>query len=150
MKNNGGNVNGAVFFCQRIDPDQDTNRRLLEKELGSRIRFFPLPCSGRIDVLHLLRAIEAGADKVYVIACPEGSCRYGQGNIRARKRVAYARQLIAEGGYSPEALELVIAPETGPLSIDQLTRRLLGCAIPDDGVDSPAVFEKRIETVAVR
>ena len=50
-------VNVSIFFCQQLDPDQDANRRVLEKELGSRVKFFPLPCSGRIEFLHFLRAL---------------------------------------------------------------------------------------------
>ena len=83
----------SIFFCQQLDPEQDINRRSLEKELGEGIRFFPLPCSGRIDPLHLMRALESGADKVYLVTCPEGACRYREGNIRATKRIAYTQGL---------------------------------------------------------
>ncbi|OPY68627.1 MAG: Methyl-viologen-reducing hydrogenase, delta subunit [Syntrophorhabdaceae bacterium PtaU1.Bin034] len=121
--NNSGNV--TIFFCRQIDPDQDVNRRHLEKELGSRIKFFPLPCSGRIEALHFLKALEAGARKVYLIACPDGACRYGQGNLRARKRLDYARKLIAEIGLSGDRLEIVTAPRTLPVSIDAVARQIL-------------------------
>ena len=100
-------LNVSIFFCQQLDPEQDTNRRVLEKELGSRVKFFPLPCSGRIEPLHFLRALEAGADLVYLITCPEKVCRYQQGNLRAWKRIAYARKLIEEIGLDPERLVLV-------------------------------------------
>lgn len=114
----------AIFFCQRIDADQDVNRRPLEKTLGSRISFFPLPCSGRIEPLHLMRALESGADKVYVVTCPEGACRYREGNIRAKKRLAYAQGLIEEIGLAKDRLELIQVPaET--TTIAQLARELL-------------------------
>ena len=35
-----------------------------------------------------LKAFEAGADAVAVLACPEETCRYVQGNLRAKRRVA--------------------------------------------------------------
>ena len=148
MKNNGAAVKAAIFFCQRIDPDQDRNRRLLEKEFGPQIKFFPLPCSGRIEVLHLLKALETGAGKVYVITCPEGACRYGQGNARAKKRVGYAKALVQEIGLSPECIELVIAPEADTLSIDGFTRQLLGLDIPAAG-NGPARAVKRSGTAVV-
>jgi F420-non-reducing hydrogenase iron-sulfur subunit len=115
----------AIFFCQRIDADQDINRRPLEKELGSRIRFFPVPCSGRIEPLHLMRSLEAGADKVYVVTCPEGACRYREGNLRAKKRLAYAQGLIEEIGLAKERLELIPLPAGTTTTIDKLTRELL-------------------------
>jgi F420-non-reducing hydrogenase iron-sulfur subunit len=117
--------NVAIFYCRQIDPEQDRNRRSLEKERGSKIRFFPLPCSGRVDALHFLKAVETGAEKIYLVMCPEGACRYGQGNIRARKRLDYARGLLREVGFDDECLE-VVTPQPGfSLSIDGIARKLL-------------------------
>jgi coenzyme F420-reducing hydrogenase delta subunit len=126
MDKKGSDVTVSVFFCRQLDPNQDVTRRALEKELGKRIRFFPLPCSGRIDALHLLRALEAGADKVYVVTCPEGACHYREGNIRAKKRIAYAQSLIEEIGIERGRLELVVTSAGKRLTIDELTRELLG------------------------
>ncbi|MGD0229967.1 MAG: hydrogenase iron-sulfur subunit [Syntrophorhabdales bacterium] len=136
----------TIFFCRQLDPDQDKNRRPLEKELGRNIRFFPLPCSGRIDVLHLLKALEAGSDKVYLITCPEGACKYGQGNVRAGKRLDYARGLIEEINLPAARLELIRAPGPLPLSIDAFVRRLLDM----DQAGSPAGREGKAEPFAVR
>ena len=91
MDQKSAGLNLTIFFCQQLDPDQDVNRRALEKELGERIRFFPLPCSGRIDPLPLMRALESGADKVYLVTCPEGTCRYREGNLRAQKRIVFTQ-----------------------------------------------------------
>jgi len=118
-------LNFAIFFCRQLDPDQDVNRRALERELGSRIRFFPLPCSGRIESLHLMRALEAGADKVYLVTCPVSACRYQEGNARAGKRLELAQRLIAEIGFEPERIELVNASSSGPTSIDEIARELI-------------------------
>jgi coenzyme F420-reducing hydrogenase delta subunit len=125
MDQKSAGLNLAIFFCQQLDPDQDVNRRALERELGERIRFFPLPCSGRIDPLHLMRALESGADKVYLVTCPEGTCRYHEGNIRAQKRVAYVQELIEEIGLERERLELIITPEGNPATIDEMAREIL-------------------------
>jgi F420-non-reducing hydrogenase iron-sulfur subunit len=121
----GNDLTSAIFFCQRLDAGEDRNRRSLEKEYGSRIRFFPLPCSGRIESLHLMRALEAGADKVYVLTCPEGVCRHREGNTRAGKRVAFARHLIEEIGLEPGRLEIIKSPAPPFLSIDKIVRELL-------------------------
>jgi F420-non-reducing hydrogenase iron-sulfur subunit len=114
-----------IFFCQQIDVQQDVNRRALEKELGSRVIFFPLPCSGRIEPLHLLRALESGADKVYLITCPEGTCRFREGNFRARKRLTFAQGLIEEIGFKRERLELINLPAGTKTTIDKLARELI-------------------------
>jgi coenzyme F420-reducing hydrogenase delta subunit len=116
----------TIFFCRQIDPDENTNRRALEKEYGGAIRFFPLPCSGRIEAQHLLKAIEAGAEKVYLVTCPEGACRYCEGNVRAKKRLEYAQGLLKEVGLPAERLQVTRAAGPLPVSIDALTRALLG------------------------
>jgi coenzyme F420-reducing hydrogenase delta subunit len=140
-------VNVAIFFCRQVDPDQDVNRRSLEKERGPGIKFFPLPCSGRIEALHFLKALEAGAQKVYLITCPEGACRYGQGNVRARKRLDYARALIHEIGLPADSIELIAAPGTLPQSIDRLARQLLG--LPATGA-TPAIPDGKTRAVAIK
>ena len=60
------------------------------------IKYIKLPCSGMIKDVYLLRAFEAGADAVIVMACPEGECRFVEGNIRAKKRVGWTRSLLDE------------------------------------------------------
>src|SRR3989304_10201430 len=125
MDQKSAGLNITIFFCQQLDTDQDSNRRALEKELGNRIRFFPLPCSGRIDPLHLMCALESGADKVYLVTCPEGTCRYREGNLRAQKRIAFTQELIEAIGLERERLELIITSEGNPANIDKMVRELL-------------------------
>ena len=76
----------ALFYCQNTPESGEKDRQALEEEYGGRLKLFPLPCGGRLEPLHLLRALEEFADAVYVITCPEGACRYFEGNLRARKR----------------------------------------------------------------
>jgi F420-non-reducing hydrogenase iron-sulfur subunit len=57
-----------------------------------------LPCTGKVDLIHILKAFEKGADGVYVAGCMEGSCQYGSGNLRARKRVQKAGEILEKIG----------------------------------------------------
>ncbi len=125
MDQKSAGLNIAIFFCQQVDPDQDVNRRAIEKEMGERIRFFPLPCSGRIDPLHLMRALESGSDKVYLVTCPEGACHYREGNIRAGKRLSFTQTLIEEIGLERERLELVVTSPGNRMTIDKVAGELL-------------------------
>jgi coenzyme F420-reducing hydrogenase delta subunit len=70
------------------------------------VRIVKLPCTGKVDVLHILKAFEEGADAVFVAGCLEGECHYLKGNLRARKQVAYAKRLLAELGIEPERVEM--------------------------------------------
>jgi len=65
-----------------------------------------VPCTGRVDLVYLLRALEDGADGVAVLACFEDNCKYISGNIRARKRVEYARKLLKELGLEEERIAI--------------------------------------------
>jgi coenzyme F420-reducing hydrogenase delta subunit len=60
----------------------------------SSIRIIRVPCTGKVDVLHILRAFEKGADGVYVVGCMEGDCHFTSGNFRARKRVEQAQRIL--------------------------------------------------------
>jgi F420-non-reducing hydrogenase iron-sulfur subunit len=70
------------------------------------IKVIKVPCTGRVDVLTILKAFEAGVDGVYLAGCLEGECHFLKGNLRARKRVSYAKQLLQEVGIEPERLEM--------------------------------------------
>ena len=115
----------AIFFCQQIDKEQDVNRRTIEKEFGSGVKFFPVPCSGRIEPLHFMRSFESGLDKIFVITCPEGACRYREGNLRAMKRLEYTQGLIEEIGLERERLELIQMKKGVSVKIDELAWMLL-------------------------
>jgi len=70
------------------------------------INIIIIPCSGKIDVLHLLRAIQKGADGVYVVGCLEGTCHYNDGNFRARERVEHVRMLLEEVGLESDRVRM--------------------------------------------
>ena len=72
----------------------------------SNIKIIQVPCSGRVDILHLLKAIEDGADGVYVAGCLEGECHYLTGNYKARRRVNYVKKTLEEIGLEPERVEM--------------------------------------------
>jgi F420-non-reducing hydrogenase iron-sulfur subunit len=79
------------------------------------IRIIRLPCTGKVDVIYLLRAFQKGADGVYVAGCLEGECHYLTGNLRARQKVEYAKKLLDEIGIGGERLEMYnIAASDGP------------------------------------
>lgn len=54
----------------------------------------------------LLRAFESGADAVLVLVCPEGQCRYVEGNLRAKKRVQRVKDLLDEIGLNGRRLSI--------------------------------------------
>jgi coenzyme F420-reducing hydrogenase delta subunit len=59
-----------------------------------------------VDLLHILKAFESGVDGVYVAGCLEGECHFLTGNLRAKKRVLYAKTLLEEVGIRGERVEM--------------------------------------------
>jgi len=72
----------------------------------SSIKIIRVPCTGKVDLLHVLRAFEKGADGVYVVGCEEGSCQYTKGNFRARKRIEQAQNILDTIGIGGERAQM--------------------------------------------
>jgi len=70
----------------------------------ANVKLFRFPCTGKVDAEFILKAFEQGADGVYIVACSIGNCHHIHGNVRATKRVAYARKLIEQVGLEGERL----------------------------------------------
>ncbi len=54
-----------------------------------------------------MKAIENGADGVLVAGCLEGGCHFIEGNLCAKRRVNYIREMLAEIGLDKERLRMV-------------------------------------------
>lgn len=72
---------------------------------------FSLPCSGKVDLLYILKAIETGSDAVLVLTCKFGGCKYVQGNLRSQKRVDAVSALLIEAGTSIQQVKLIHVEE---------------------------------------
>lgn len=80
------------------------------------IKIIRVPCTGKVDILHILRAFEKGADGVYAVGCMEGDCHFTSGNFRARKRIEQAKGLLDTVGVGGERVEMFnLASSEGPL-----------------------------------
>ncbi|MCD6600396.1 MAG: hydrogenase iron-sulfur subunit [Dehalococcoidia bacterium] len=75
------------------------------------VRLIRVPCAGRVDVTHILKAFEKGAAAVLVVGCEEGACQHSTGNTRAKERVNYSQTLLQEIGMDNRRVEMVnVAP----------------------------------------
>ena len=64
----------------------------------TNVKIIKVPCTGRVDIIHILKALESGADGVFLAGCLEGECHFLKGNLRARKRVEHVKELLEEAG----------------------------------------------------
>jgi F420-non-reducing hydrogenase iron-sulfur subunit len=110
----------ALFYCQQVPGSSEQERLALEKKYGKNIRLFPIPCSGRLEPIHLLKALEGFADMAYVMTCPEGECRYFEGNRRAKKRVERTRAIITDIGLEAERVGIIVGSKDNPKSLSEV------------------------------
>jgi len=114
----------ALFYCQNVPKSGEEDRQALEEEFGKSIRLFPLPCSGRLDPVHLLKALEEFADTAFIITCPEGACRYFEGNHRAKKRVERTKKILSDIGLEPERVGILMGSKERPKSLAELAKEI--------------------------
>ena len=79
------------------------------------VRVIRVPCSGRVDPLYILKALQNGADGVLVSGCHPGDCHYTSGNYFAKRRWTVFRQLLRFLGIEEERIQFswVSAAEGG-------------------------------------
>ena len=94
----------TLFHC--INAFGDADELALNDRDDCEIQTIKMACSSMVKDVFLLRAFEAGADGVVVLVCPEGQCRYLEGNIRAKKRVERVKNLLDEIGLDGRRLSL--------------------------------------------
>jgi len=131
-----------IYVCHNVavkapslSPPGPLGHRAAPPKVASNVVLREVPCSGKTDVLYLLRAFEGGARGVAIITCPLGECRLAEGNYRAQVRVRHVGRLLDEIGLDSERLILLhSAPGAEgrdvPALIEQAVERL--SALPDN------------------
>jgi F420-non-reducing hydrogenase iron-sulfur subunit len=96
----------VVVYCHNAVLPAEEMREGVCHGKGFDAFFAALPCSSKIETSYLLKIIADGAEGVVVAACPEGCCQFMVGNVRAEKRINYARSLLDSAGMGAERLTL--------------------------------------------
>jgi F420-non-reducing hydrogenase iron-sulfur subunit len=116
----------TLFHC--INAFGDAEELFLNGKKAYEIKTVKMACSSMVKDVFLLRAFEAGADAVVVMVCPEGQCRYVEGNIRAKKRVAWVRTLLDDIGLDGRRLSLTnmdaVDKSTATRTMDDVVKKL--------------------------
>jgi F420-non-reducing hydrogenase iron-sulfur subunit len=69
------------------------------------IRVIRVPCSGRINPLYIIKALQSGFDGVLVSGCHPGDCHYISGNFFARRKFALMKKFLEYIGIEPERVQ---------------------------------------------
>lgn len=98
----------TIFYChhqvERITP-------ILKELNGSGcidLKKIALPCSGKLEVFYVTKALEKGADGVAIFGCLEGRCHYIVGSQRAMGRVRYTQRILSAIGIEEDRVHRFI------------------------------------------
>lgn len=92
----------ACNWCSYTAADLAGTTRLSMPACFTMIRVM---CSGRVDPVFILQAFACGADAVLVTGCHPGDCHYTSGNLHARRRIDFLKQVLGHLGIG-ERLEM--------------------------------------------
>ncbi len=112
----------AVFSCQQR---KDVLLQLLGglgDPGGVNVRQVTLPCSGKLEVGHLTKALENGAEGVAIFGCPEKECHYVIGSERAKRRVRHTERILQEIGLEGDRVHrFVFPPQPKPGDLNEFS-----------------------------
>lgn len=94
----------CCHYCAYTAADMAGSMRLY---YPPNVKIIRVPCTGKVDAIHIMRAFQKGADGVYVAGCLEGDCHFKNGNIKAARRVEYMKQLLDEISIGGDRLEMI-------------------------------------------
>ena len=94
----------CCHYCAYTAADMAGSKRL---SYPPNVKIIRVPCTGKVDAIHILKAFLKGADGVYVAGCLEGDCHFKSGNIRAKRRVDYVKKILNDIEWSGERVEMI-------------------------------------------
>lgn len=96
----------SLFYCANSLSTLEINDCTKQLE-DVKLNTISLPCSGKVNLLYLLKALETGSDAVILAGCKLGECKYIQGNLRAQKRIEAINDLLNEIDLGLECVRFV-------------------------------------------
>ena len=97
-----------VFSCHYTSQQScaETGTELQNLDFPNNITLNRVTCTGKLQVVTLLKAFEDGADGVYVVGCPVDTCHNVKGSQRAAKRVESVKTAMSELGVEDGRVEM--------------------------------------------
>ncbi len=112
-----------VFCCQNSAYEAAQMAQVFQMSAPAPNAFqtIKVPCAGKVDVDHILKAFQAGAEGVLVLACHKDNCKSQQGNTFAGWRVEDAKRMLSEVGLEEERLGFATIASNMPVEFVRIT-----------------------------
>ena len=102
MSSNGWEPRIVAFLCNWCSYAGADLAGVSRIQYPPNVRVIRVPCSGRINPLFIVKALQTGADGVLVSGCHPGDCHYISGNLYARRKFALLKSLLEYVGIEPQ------------------------------------------------
>lgn len=70
------------------------------------VKIIRVMCSGRVNPMFVVNALQQGADGVLIGGCHPGDCHYVQGNYLARRRITVLKKLLEHLGIEEQRVRM--------------------------------------------
>lgn len=96
----------ALFQCQWC-LYSTADQEWVDTQLPENIHLTKTPCTGRINPLYVLNAVQGGADGVMISGCLPEQCHFKTGNMAARRQLEEFNDFLNHIGYEKERVRFV-------------------------------------------
>lgn len=124
MQKNPFNPKLVAFCCHNSAYSKEKESILKNLSHFKEFRIVELPCSGKIEIIYLLKLFEEGVDGVFLVGCPLSECHYLEGNLRAKRRIEQTRKLLKEIGIGSERVEIFLLDPGTPKAFENATLKM--------------------------
>ena len=90
-------------WCLYAPEDQEW----VDNRLPVNIHLIKVPCTGRIDPLYVLNAVQGGAEGVVISGCLPEKCHFKEGNLAARRQLDEFSSFLYYIGFARERVRFV-------------------------------------------
>lgn len=94
----------VAFCCE--NSSLQAAETLRDRNVIKDIDIVSLPCTGKIEIAHILKCFENGYQGVLVLGCPIDNCQYIKGNLRARKRIDMVKKALRDVGIDEQRVHM--------------------------------------------
>ncbi|MFZ3069561.1 MAG: hydrogenase iron-sulfur subunit [Anaerolineaceae bacterium] len=96
----------VLFQCQWcLYSEADQN--WVDHDLPINVHLAKVPCTGRINPLFVLNAVQGGADGIVVSGCLPEQCHFKEGNLSARRQMDEFFNLFDYIGYEKSRMHFI-------------------------------------------
>ncbi len=93
-ENNKRSLEIIGFACSYCSFKASEMAGSLRMKYPEGVKLIEVPCSSRVDPAFIIKALNEGADGVFVAGCHPGDCHFIKGNYYTRRKIAALKEML--------------------------------------------------------